>query len=96
VLGLTGAQASLPAWTSFMKDATAPRPALDFTIPPGIVTEKIDPLTGLKAGPPCPVAIEGVFPKGMEPTDVCKAPDGVTTADHALPEAPNPETDPND
>ena len=26
-LGLTGAEASLPAWTNFMKVATAPRPA---------------------------------------------------------------------
>ena len=30
VLGLTGAQASLPAWTNFMKAATASRPALGF------------------------------------------------------------------
>jgi len=28
-----------------MKAATAPRPALDFTAPPGIVEEKVDPTT---------------------------------------------------
>ena len=45
-LGLTGAEASLPAWTNFMKAATAPRPALDFGIPPGIVVANVDPQTG--------------------------------------------------
>ena len=29
-LGLTGAQASLPAWTDFMKAATASRPPVEF------------------------------------------------------------------
>ena len=32
-LGLTGAQASLPAWTNFMKVATASRPDDDFPKP---------------------------------------------------------------
>ncbi|MGH7932689.1 MAG: PBP1A family penicillin-binding protein [Candidatus Binataceae bacterium] len=70
-LGLTGAQASLPAWTMFMKAATASRPALNFPVPPGIVVEKIDPLTGYLAGAYCPVVIEGVFPKEMAPTQPC-------------------------
>ncbi|HEX3408673.1 MAG TPA: PBP1A family penicillin-binding protein [Candidatus Binataceae bacterium] len=71
VLGLTGAEASLPAWTDFMKAATAPRPALDFGIPPGVVMAKVDPLTGYLAGPYCPVAIQGVFPKDAAPTQTC-------------------------
>jgi len=98
-LGLTGAQASLPAWTNFMKAATASRPALDFIAPPGIVEEKVDPVTGYKAGPFCPVVVEGVFPKGMEPTRVCpfhKTPVAAVSSDHLIPEAPNPTTDPND
>jgi penicillin-binding protein 1B len=98
-LGLTGAQASLPAWTQFMKAATASRPALDFPVPPGVVREKVDPLTGYKAGPFCPAAIEGVFPKAMAPTQVCpfhKTAAPLSTADHRVPEAPNPLTDPND
>ncbi len=99
VLKLTGAQAALPAWTNFMKGATAPLPVIDFPVPPGIVEEKVDPTTGYKAGPFCPVTMEGVFPKGMEPTQVCpyhKSPATLTSADHAIPAAPNPETDPND
>lgn len=70
-LGLTGAQASLPTWTAFMKAATASRPALNFPVPPGLVVEKVDPLTGYLAGPYCPAKVEGVFPKGMQPTRVC-------------------------
>ncbi len=80
-LGMTGADASLPAWTAFMKAATAPRPALDFGIPPGVVTANIDPLTGYLAGPYCPVTIEGVFPKDAAPTETCPfhTADGTTT-----------------
>ena len=71
VLNLTGAEASLPAWTIFMKAATASRPPLDFAVPPGIVIEEVDPLTGYKAGPYCPVVAEGVFPLALAPTEVC-------------------------
>lgn len=70
-LGLTGAEASLPAWTDFMKAATAPRPALDFGIPLGVVLANVDPLTGYLAGPYCPVTVQGVFPKDAAPTEVC-------------------------
>jgi penicillin-binding protein 1B len=70
-LGLTGAEASLPAWTDFMKAATASRPPLDFAPPPGIVVEKVDPLTGYLAGPNCPVVLEGAFPAALAPTQTC-------------------------
>ncbi len=70
-LGLTGAEASLPAWTNFMQAATAPRPALDFTRPPDMTMARVDPATGYLAGPYCPDAVEGVFPKAMAPTQVC-------------------------
>jgi penicillin-binding protein 1B len=71
VLGLTGAQASLPAWTNFMKAATASRPALGFVMPPGLVQEIVDPTTGYKATPFCPVRLEGVFPQDSAPTQLC-------------------------
>jgi penicillin-binding protein 1B len=70
-LGLTGAQASLPAWTRFMKAATASRPALDFPIPADMVLAKVNPLTGYLSGPYCPSGIEGVFPTSMAPTQTC-------------------------
>ncbi len=70
-LKLTGAQASLPAWTNFMKAATATRPALNFVMPSGLVQEVVDPTTGYKATPYCPVRIDGVFPQDSAPTQLC-------------------------
>jgi penicillin-binding protein 1B len=58
-LGLTGAEAALPAWIAFMKDALAIRPSLGgttFSKPTGIVTVRIDPQTGFLAGPDCPAS----------------------------------------
>jgi membrane carboxypeptidase/penicillin-binding protein len=97
-LGLTGAQASLPAWTNFMKKATASRPALDFTPPADMVVERVDPITGCKAAPGNPVSVEGVFPKSMEPADPCpaNAAGTVPASVRAMPELPNSATDPND
>ena len=70
-LGLTGAEASLPAWTDFMKAATAARPDSDFPMPSDVVRVRVDPLTGYLATRHCPVTIEGVFPKALAPTEVC-------------------------
>jgi membrane carboxypeptidase/penicillin-binding protein len=98
-LGLTGAQASLPAWTAFMKAATASRPALDFTAPPGIVEEEVDPTTGYKATPYCPDTVVGVYPAGMAPTEYCpyhKTPSAIPASDHAIPEEPDSTAEPND
>ncbi|HUA32853.1 MAG TPA: PBP1A family penicillin-binding protein [Candidatus Binataceae bacterium] len=99
VLGLTGAQASLPAWTAFMKAATASRPALDFVAPPDIVVERIDPTTGCKAGPNWPVAIMGVFPQDLAPTVACSIQKGggtLTSIDSGAPPEPDGAADPND
>jgi membrane carboxypeptidase/penicillin-binding protein len=96
VLNLTGAEASLPAWTTFMKAATASRPALDFAVPPGIMVEQVDPLTGYKAGPYCPVVTQGAFPIALAPTEVCPFHTASSTAsDHAgaEPEAPEEPSD---
>ena len=104
VLGLTGAQASLPAWTNFMKAATASRPPLGFVMPPGLVEETVDPTTGYKATPFCPVRIQGVFPQESAPTQLCPFHHGPlqasATTDHTVPTASDPEVDdsvdPND
>jgi penicillin-binding protein 1B len=58
-LGLTGADAALPAWIDFMKEALAVRPSLggaSFQKPIGITSVKVDPETGELAGPTCPSA----------------------------------------
>ena len=58
-LGLTGAEAALPAWIDFVQEAVEIRPSLGgavFPKPSGIVTVKIDPESGFLAGPNCPSA----------------------------------------
>ncbi len=96
VLGLTGAEASLPAWTSFMKQATASRPALDFVAPSGIVTAKVDPATGYLAGPNCPSSVTGVFPTALAPTETCpfhKSANVSYSSPEQAASAPDSETD---
>jgi membrane carboxypeptidase/penicillin-binding protein len=58
-LGMTGAEAALPAWVDFMKDALAIRPSLggaSFPKPGGILTVRVDPESGALAGPDCPAS----------------------------------------
>jgi penicillin-binding protein 1B len=55
-LGLTGAEAALPAWTDFIREAVALRPDLGgeaFERPAGITYAEIDPETGLRATEHC-------------------------------------------
>ncbi len=57
-LGLTGAEAALPAWSEFMKEAVAVRPdlgGLNFECPEGIKFVEIDSMTGLISNVWCPV-----------------------------------------
>jgi penicillin-binding protein 1B len=57
-LGLTGAQAALPAWAEFMKGAVAVRPDLggaNFECPEGIKFVEIDSANGLLSTLSCPV-----------------------------------------
>jgi len=57
-LGLTGAEAALPAWIDFMNEAVALRPDLggeNFECPEGIKFVEIDSMTGLISTVTCPV-----------------------------------------
>src|SRR5215213_9685788 len=57
-LGLTGAEAALPAWVDFMKEAIAARPDLggeNFECPEGIKFVEIDSITGLRSTLTCPL-----------------------------------------
>jgi len=72
-LGLTGADAALPVWIDFVKEAIAVRPSLggiSFPKPAGITTVKVDPETGFLAGPNCPraevVSVARQFAPSME------------------------------
>jgi penicillin-binding protein 1B len=85
-LGLTGAEAALPAWIDFMKEAIAVRPSLGgaaFQKPAGIVSVKIDPETGYLAGPDCPYSITVNVASQFAPLGDCfkHAPDYMETSD---------------
>ena len=70
-LGLSGGQAALPIWTSFMIKALAGRPNLGFAAPAGVSFVEIDRDTGQLATPTCPrVSIEA-FLAGTEPLSSC-------------------------
>jgi penicillin-binding protein 1B len=69
-IGLTGAQAALPAWVQIMQD-TAPAHPRDFPEPAGIVRASIDPDTGGLATPSCSRRMTLPFLPGTEPTEFC-------------------------
>jgi penicillin-binding protein 1B len=71
-LGLSGTQAALPIWTTFMAKALAGHANLPFEAPDGIAFADIDRDTGLLAAPGCPRLFHEAFISGTEPTQVCQ------------------------
>jgi penicillin-binding protein 1B len=73
-LGLTGAEAALPAWTEFVKSAVELRPELGgeaFIRPAGITFVDIDPETGLLATPSCPQHEQVAITANLAPNLEC-------------------------
>jgi penicillin-binding protein 1B len=71
-LGLSGAQAALPIWTSFMKNALSGRGGSSFEPPDGVSFVDIDRDTGKIAMPTCPRVTTEAFLAGTEPLGVCE------------------------
>jgi len=71
-VGLSGTQAALPIWTTFMTRALAGHANLTFTAPEGITFVDIDRDTGKVAAPGCPRVFKEAFLAGTEPTEVCQ------------------------
>ena len=66
--GLSGAQAALPIWTDFMKQALDAYPQPEFPEPPpGIVFAKVDATNGKLARYACPIVVREAFLAGAEP-----------------------------
>lgn len=65
--GEYGGRAALPGWISFMRTALEGRPEVLPERPPGLVTVRIDPETGLLAGAGQPGAIFETFIEGNLP-----------------------------
>ncbi len=71
-LGLSGAQAALPIWTSFMVRAMAGHANVEFQVPEGIDFVEIDKDTGKLALPSCPRTFREAFLAGTAPTESCE------------------------
>ena len=71
-LGLSGAQAALPIWASFMSKALSGRPGTGFDPPDGITFVEVDRETGQSATPQCPEVRMEAFMVGTEPLVACE------------------------
>jgi membrane carboxypeptidase/penicillin-binding protein len=94
-IGLPGADAALPVWVSFMRNAVR-QPQTGFgPPPPGITMATIDPTTGGLATPSCPRVATLPFLSGTEPTQTCRLHGGIYAA--SAPSSANAaaETTPN-
>src|SRR3990172_4121166 len=60
-LNMSGAEAALPIWVNFMKEATKNMPEKNFQIPSTLTLRQIDPYTGGLGSPYCPVVIPEIF-----------------------------------
>jgi penicillin-binding protein 1B len=70
-LGLSGTQAALPIWTSFMIRALAGHQNQPFETPEGMTFVDIDRDTGFLATPACPRIFNEAFIQGTEPVRAC-------------------------
>jgi penicillin-binding protein 1B len=70
-LGLSGTQAALPIWTTFMKRALSGLPSGTFVVPDGITFVEIDRDTGKLSSGTCPAVLKEAFLSGTEPVEVC-------------------------
>jgi membrane carboxypeptidase/penicillin-binding protein len=71
-LGLSGTQAAVPIWASFMLKALAGRANVPLEPPEGISFAEIDRDTGKLATPTCPRVLSEAFLAGTEPTAICE------------------------
>jgi penicillin-binding protein 1B len=71
-LGLSGTQAALPIWTTFMMRALAGHQNLTFEAPEGIVFVDIDRDTGGLATAACPRVFREAFIASTEPVETCQ------------------------
>jgi len=81
----TGGRAALPLWLSFMRGAHERLPVSDFAIPVGVVSVRIDPVTGLLAGNSVPGRMEH-FLEGTQPTVEAPPPGHISPSDFFLQE----------
>lgn len=71
-LGMSGAQAALPIWSSFMIKALTGRQSPAFEAPAGVTFVDVDHDTGKLASPNCPRITREAFLSGTEPLEICE------------------------
>ena len=89
--GATGGVLAAPIVRDFMKVALADKPAVPFRVPPGIKLIRVDPRTGMRAGPGDQRVILEAFKPGTAPSDNYST-IGVSDAD-GRPVGVSPEAD---
>jgi penicillin-binding protein 1A len=67
--GTTGGELAAPIVGDFLKEALADKPAVPFRVPPGIKLVRINPATGMRAGPGDQKVILEAFKPGTAPPD---------------------------
>ncbi len=91
----TGSRAALPIWLKFMQRATEGTPVKNFQMPEGVEFVKIDPETGLLAGPSTKNPIFEVFKEGTAPTKMATGDEEIRSLDFFLLDSsvePSPDT----
>ena len=71
----SGTRTALPAWIEIMRAASGDRPATEFPVPSGVVTARIDPVSGLLAPEGAENAVDEVFLDGTAPTETARPAD---------------------
>ncbi len=71
---ITGGRGALPIWLEFMEKALKDRPKSEFSMPEGVESILIDPLSGLRAQEGTPGRME-YFVEGTAPTEYAVPPD---------------------
>ena len=89
--GATGGVLAAPIVRDFMKVALADKPAVPFRVPPGIKLIRVDPRSGMRAGPGDQRVILEAFKPGTAPSDNYST-IGVSDAD-GRPVGVSPEAD---
>jgi penicillin-binding protein 1A len=71
----SGGRTALPIWMDVTRAAEKGRPVLDFPIPSGVATARIDPVSGLLAFDGMATAVDEVFLEGTVPTETARRPE---------------------
>jgi penicillin-binding protein 1A len=71
----SGARAALPMWIQAMQQLSRNRRVVEFPVPSGVVTARIDPASGLLAYDGMEEPLDEVFVEGTAPTEVARNPE---------------------